>query len=93
MGWGNGSGKKEVLDPAGSGIFPCEHDGSPFLNKDVLIDISGIAHKASKRSPKEVVVHGTSAEQQEYVRKSIEAVSGEGGRPILVLDGRAYPCS
>ena len=68
MGWGNGAGKREVLDPAGGGLRSCDSDGSPFEGKDVLIDVSGVAHKASKRGCKSVVLHGTSDEQQEYVR-------------------------
>ena len=83
MGWGAGNAKKEVLDVAGSGLLDANITGSPFFNKDVLIDVSGIAHKAAKRSPKQVVLHGTSDAQKDYVLKRIEAVAGEGGRPIL----------
>lgn len=32
-----------------------------------------------------------SAQQHQYVTRHIEAVAGEGGKPVLVLDGRAYP--
>ena len=91
MGWGSGNAKKEIIDVAGSGILDIEDVGSPFANKDVLIDISGIAHKASKRGQREVALHGTSLDQQEYMRKQIESVAAEGGRPVLILDGRAYP--
>ena len=49
------------------------------------------SHKASKRGSKDVVIHGTSAAQQQYIRTAIENIAGEGGRPVLVLDGRAYP--
>ena len=91
MGWGSGNAKKEIIDVAGSGLLDSNLVGSPFLNKDVLIDVSGLAHKASKRGAKEVAVHGTSTEQQQYIRMQIETVAAEGGRPILVLDGRPYP--
>lgn len=92
MGWGSGCGKAEVINPAAGDCVACgvsEHH--PFHGKTVLIDISGLAHKAAKRDARTVVRDGTSLQQQEYVRKRIASVAAEGGRPVLVLDGRAYP--
>ena len=92
MGWGNGDGKKEVLDPAGGDVIFCGSDGEhPFRNKLVFIDVSGLAHKASKKDAATVVREGTSEKQQDYLRKRITSVAAEGGVPVLVLDGRAYP--
>jgi hypothetical protein len=92
MGWGNGSGKSEVLDPAGGDVIFCGSDGvHPFRGKQVFIDVSGLAHKASKKDAATVVREGTSEKQQDYLRKRIMSVAAEGGTPVLVLDGRAYP--
>ena len=91
MGWGSGDAKKAILNPASGGLRSCADGSSPFRGKDVLIDISGLAHKAAKRDATEVAQHGTSAEQQQYLRMELESIRGEGGRPVLVLDGRAYP--
>ena len=64
MGWGGGQGKKEVLDPASGGIIFCGSDGqSPFAGKFVFVDISGLAHKASKRDAATVVREGVSEKQ------------------------------
>ena len=30
-------------------------------------------------------------QQQQYVRRHLESIVGEGGKPVLVLDGKAYP--
>ena len=92
MGWGNGSGKREVLDPAGGEVIVCGSDGEhAFKGKLVFIDVSGLAHKASKKDAATVVREGTSQRQRDYVTKQIDSVAAEGGRPVLVLDGRAYP--
>ena len=50
-----------------------------------------LAHKASKKNAAVVVRDGVSAAQLEYVRKQIGSVAAEGGKPVLVLDGRPYP--
>lgn len=92
MGWGSGNGKAEVLNPAAGDPIICGGaDEHPFNGKLVLIDVSGLGHKASKHGAAEVVRHGKSEQQQEYVRKRVASVAAEGGTPVLVLDGRAYP--
>ena len=92
MGWGTGVGKKEVLNPAAGDVVICGNsDEHPFHGKLVLIDVSGLGHRASKHGAAEVVRMGTSAQQQDYVRKQIASVAAEGGYPVLVLDGRGYP--
>jgi hypothetical protein len=93
MGWGSGSGKAEVLNQAvGDPIVAfSSSDDHPFNGKLVFIDVSGLAHKASKKDPATVVREGTSRAQQDYLRKQIASVAAEGGTPVLVLDGRAYP--
>ena len=91
MGWGGGSGKKQVLDPASGGLRSASEDGSPFKDRFVLIDISGLAHRAAKQQPVTVAREGVSVQQQQYVRRYLESVVGEGGRPVVVLDGKAYP--
>ena len=92
MGWGAGTAKKEVLNPASGEVVICGNsDEHPFHGKFVLIDVSGLGHKASKHGAAEVVRVGISAQQQEYVRKRIASVAAEGGTPVLVLDGRGYP--
>jgi hypothetical protein len=92
MGWGAGTAKKEVLNPAAGEVVICGNsDEHPFHGKFVLIDVSGLGHKASKHGAAEVVRVGISAQQQEYVRKRIASVAAEGGTPVLVLDGRGYP--
>ena len=76
MGWGNGSGKSEVLDPAGGDVIFCGSDGvHPFRGKQVFIDVSGLAHKASKKDAATVVREGTSEKQQDYLRKRIMSVA------------------
>ena len=92
MGWGAGTAKKEVLNPAAGEVVICGNSNEhPFHGKFVLIDVSGLGHKASKHGAAEVVRVGISAQQQEYVRKRIASVAAEGGTPVLVLDGRGYP--
>ena len=92
MGWGSGSGKKEVLNAAvGDPVICGSDEPHPFDGKLVFIDLSGLAHRASKKDPVAVVREGTSLAQQDYVRKQIASVAAEGGTPVLVLDGRAYP--
>ena len=50
MGWGSGVGKKEVLNPASGDVVICGNsDEHPFHGKLVLIDVSGLGHKASKQ--------------------------------------------
>ena len=39
----------------------------------------------------QVVLEGTSREQQLFVEEQVASISGEGGRPVLVLDGAAFP--
>jgi hypothetical protein len=46
MGWGSGSGKKEVLDPAGGELVVLGDAPGPFVGKTVLVDLSGWAHIA-----------------------------------------------
>ena len=94
MGWGSGSGKAEILNPAVGDPIICGSTSSgdhPFNGKIVFIDVSGLAHKASKKDATTVVREGTSFAQQDYIRKQIASVAAEGGTPVLVLDGRAYP--
>ena len=47
MGWGSGSGKKEVLDPAAGELMTLGDTQAPFVGKTVLIDLSGWAHVGS----------------------------------------------
>ena len=92
MGWGSGCGKGEVLNPAVGEPIICGSDSEhPFRNKLVFIDVSGLAHKASKKDAATVVREGMSGAQQNYMRAQIASVAAEGGTPVLVLDGRAYP--
>jgi exonuclease-1 len=92
MGWGNGSGKKEVINASVGDPVICGSDREhPFAGKLVFIDVSGLAHKASKKDARMVVREGSSAKQLEYMRKQISSVAAEGGTPVLVLDGRGYP--
>ena len=92
MGWGSGSGKKEVLNAAVGETVICGSDEAhPFNGKLVFIDLSGLAHRASKKDAMAVVRDGTSLAQQDYVRRQLASVAAEGGTPVLVLDGRAYP--
>jgi exonuclease 1 len=91
MGWGSGQAKRAILDVAAGPVLSFEDDYNPYDGKFVLIDVSGLAHKASKKQPKQVVREGKSTQQQQYVTRRIEAVVGEGGTPVLVMDGRAYP--
>ena len=37
------------------------------------------------------MLEGISTAQQQYVRQHLDSVVGEGGTPVLVFDGRAYP--
>ena len=39
----------------------------------------------------QVVLEGTSREQQLFIEEQITSLSGEGGRPVRVLDGAAFP--
>jgi hypothetical protein len=41
MGWGDGSGKKEILNPAGGDLVTLGDSPGPFVGKTVLIDLSG----------------------------------------------------
>ena len=62
MGWGSGSGKSEVINAAVSDPVICGSGGDhPFDGKLVFIDVSGLAHKASKKDAMTVVREGTSA--------------------------------
>ena len=54
MGWGGGSGKKEVLYPAAGELVTLGDAPAPFVGKTVLIDTSGWAHVGSKRGSKQV---------------------------------------
>ena len=38
-----------------------------------------------------MVLEGTSREQQLFIEDQVSSLIGEGGRPVLVLDGAAYP--
>ena len=49
MGWGSGSVKKEILDPAAGDLVTLGDAPGPFVDKTVLIDLSGWAHIGSKR--------------------------------------------
>ena len=50
MGWGSGNGKAEVLNHAAGDVVACGANGAhPFAGKHVLIDVSGLAHKAACR--------------------------------------------
>ena len=91
MGWGSGKAKQEILDVAVGPIVSIDAGYNPFDGRYVLIDISGLAHKAAKKQPRQVAREGTSLQQQQYVLRHIESIVGEGGNPVLVLDGKAYP--
>jgi exonuclease-1 len=92
MGWGSGKGKAEILNVAAGDVIVCGADGDhPFNGKVVLIDVSGLAHKGAKRNAAAVTRDGVSEQQLQYVRDRIASVAGEGGVPVLVLDGRGYP--
>ena len=92
MGWGNGSGKKEVINASVGDPVVCGSDWEhPFAGKLVFIDVSGLAHKASKKDARMVVREGTSEKQLDYMRKQLGSVAAEGGTPVLILDGRGYP--
>ena len=91
MGWGSGAALKEVLKPATGDVVHIDAGYNPFAGRKVLIDISGLAHKASKKQARQVALEGTSQRQQQYVLRHLEALVAEGGTPVLVLDGRAYP--
>ena len=92
MGWGSGSGKAEVLKAVSDPIVAfSSSDDHPFNGKLVFIDVSGLAHKASKKDAATIVREGTSCTQPDYMRLQIRSVAAEGGTPVLVLDGRAYP--
>ncbi|EOD40309.1 hypothetical protein EMIHUDRAFT_222732 [Emiliania huxleyi CCMP1516] len=90
MGWGSGAGKGKILAPAaGDLVHVSAHN--PFDGKMVLTDISGLAHRASKKQPKQVAQEGISQRQQQYVTQHLQGVYALGGKVCLVLDGRAYP--
>lgn len=52
MGWGSGAGKREVLDPAAGPPTSISAGYNPFDGRYVLIDVSGLAHKAAKKQPR-----------------------------------------
>ena len=90
MGWGSGAGKGKILAPAaGDLVHVSAHN--PFDGKMVLTDISGLAHRASKKQPKQVAQEGISQRQQQYVMQHLQGIYALGGKVCLVLDGRAYP--
>ena len=51
------------------------------------IEVAGWLHRACKRNPKEVCLHGISQEAVLYITTRIEAVRGEGATPVIVFDG------
>jgi len=55
------------------------------------IDISGWLFKGCRRAAKEVTLHGTAAAAEQCVINLLESVREEGGTPIAVFDGAAYP--
>ena len=84
MGWGSGAGKGKILAPAaGDLVHVSAHN--PFDGKMVLTDISGLAHRASKKQPKQVAQEGISQRQQQYVMQHLQGVHGDP--LVMVGDG------
>ena len=88
MGWGNSTGKKEVINQAVGEPTVCGTDDEhAFAGKLVLIDVSGLAHKASKKDPRVVARDGVSEQQRdrsvsllvEHIYATLCTV--RGGRP------------
>ena len=77
MGWGSGSGKKEVLDPAAGELVTLGDAPGPFVDKTVLIDFSGWAHIGAKRGSKQVSSDGI---EQEPCARSRWIVACAAGR-------------
>ena len=79
MGWGSGNGKAEVLNAAaGEPVICGSDDAHPFSGKSVLIDISGLAHKASKRNAAEDQIDGP-AEPAEVTPRAAASRGIKGG--------------
>ena len=58
MGWGSGAGKGKILAPAAGDLVHVSVR-NPFDSRMVLTDISGLAHRASKKQPKQVAQEAT----------------------------------
>ena len=53
----------------------------------VGVEAAGFLHRASKRDPKEVCLHGVSQEAVLYVTGRLSTLRGEGATIVLVFDG------
>ena len=90
MGWK--SGKREIIKPAAGEPKVLDADGvDGVVGTTLLLDISGVQHKASRRDARTVVLSGTSAEAERYVADYLESVAALGAQAVPIFDGAPYP--
>ena len=84
MGWDGG--KRLIIKPAAGP--PKSFDAEPhhLQGRRLLVDVSGVLHKAARRGAKQVVLSGTSSDAEEYVAQYIQAIFQMGAEPVLVFD-------
>ena len=89
MGWKDG--KKLIIKPAAGERKSFDAEPQHVQGRRLLVDVSGVLHKAVRRGAKQVAMTGTSSDAEEYVAQYIESLLQLGAIPIMVFDGCRYP--
>lgn len=89
MGWKDG--KKLIIKPAAGERKSFDAEPHHVQGRRLLVDVSGVLHKAVRRGAKQVAMTGTSSDAEEYVAQYIESLLQLGAIPIMVFDGCRYP--
>ena len=89
---GTKSATAQVLKAAARRKVELANEPGVMKGRRVGVESAGfVAHRACKRSPKEVCTHGVSQEAVLYITGRLSTLRGEGAIITLVFDGdRAY---
>ena len=89
MGWQQG--KKLIIKPAAGPAKSFDDAPHHVQGRRLLVDVSGVLHKAVRKGAKQVALTGTSSEAEEYVASYVDSIFQLGATPVLVFDGCRYP--
>ena len=89
MGWLHG--KRLIIKPAAGPTKSLDAEPHHVCGRRLLVDVSGVLHKAICRGARSVAMTGTSPEAEQYVASYIDSLFQLGAKPILVFDGCRYP--
>ena len=88
---GSKDATRKILKAASRKVHLANAPGA-MKGQRVGIEAAGWLHRGCKQNANAVCLHGSSQEAVLYVTTRINAVLGEGGKPLVVFDGdRRYP--